>query len=110
MTIVINLCWYDKLKRSYRRREQQIDKALKSIGLFAGIPAIITVIYMLTDSVVKHGTIREAMIPFPVLVLLTVYGAVASPIAIGTIIKYLKEKNTEKHWFEVKHCKDEDCK
>lgn len=111
MTIVIDLCWYDRLNRWAVSKEETAKKIFIGFLLVMSPPAFIAGILMMLNVIPPlYGRSGWGLFDDFGTFGLVVLGFFGSLILSVIIIGNLKEMNEKKHWFEIKHCdRDEDC-
>lgn len=112
MTIIINLCWVDKIENWYDRNISEIKRYFLIFIMIASIPAFIVGILMFFDLIpsIYEGKQGMNLIDWTVTGGLMMYGLGGSVVFVIVITNTLQELNKEKHWFQIKHCEDKkDC-
>ncbi len=112
MTIIIDLCWVDKIGNWYDRNISEIKRYFWIFIMFASIPALLIGILMFFDLIPStfEGKQGMSLIDWTVTGGLMMYGLGGSVVFTIVITNTLQEMNKEKNWFHIKHCEDKkDC-
>lgn len=112
MTIVIDVCWIDKIKDWGQIHGEKAKQGIIIFILLASLPTFIVGFLMYADIIPSSFEGIPSMIPFDYTITLgsLAYGLIGSLILFAVTASYLKEMNTKKNWFEIKHCdKNQDC-
>lgn len=105
MTIIINVCWADKLSQWYDRYADSIKEGMFLTFLIGSIPSLI-ISLLRYFNITQVFDLGHLIINEIATALLFVYG-ILSIYIIALFVFWLSELNTEHHWFELKHCKQQ---
>lgn len=111
MTIVIDLCWYDRLNRWTERNSETAKKIFVGFLLVMSPPALIAGILMMLNVIPSfYDRSGWSLIDDFGTFALVALGFVGSLILFAIVISTLRDLNEKKHWFKIKHCDtEEDC-
>lgn len=111
MTIVINLCWYDKMQGWIERKKEKIFFYFLLAILILSPTALVFGIALYTETIFSpFNKAGWYLIDWAITGILLLYGVIGTLFLIYFGIDFFKDQNAKKHWFKIKHCDTkQDC-